>query len=116
MFEVTVWAGSLWLAIPVYAIAVSATAASFPSLLTAIHAVCGTGRRAFAIAVAMGLSNLVGQSLGPFMTGAISDFFGATLGPAEGLRRGLAVAFLLYLPMGLTLLAAGKYMARDSEA
>ena len=116
MFEVTVWAGSLWLAIPVYAIAVSATAASFPSLLTAIHAVCGTRRRAFAIAVAMGLSNLVGQSLGPFMTGAISDFFGATLGPAEGLRRGLAVAFLLYLPMGLTLLAAGKYMARDSEA
>jgi MFS family permease len=116
MFEVTVLAGPLWLAITVYAIAVSATAASFPSLLTAIHAVCGTRRRAFAIAVAMGLSNLVGQSLGPFMTGAISDFFAASHGSAEGLRRGLAVVFLLYLPMGLILLSAGKYMSRDSEA
>jgi predicted MFS family arabinose efflux permease len=116
MFEATVLAQSLWLAIPVYAVAVSATAASFPSLLTAIHAVCGTQRRAFAIAVAMGLSNLVGQSLGPFMTGAISDFFAGAVGSAEGLRRALAVAFLLYLPMGLILLAAGKYMHRDAEA
>ncbi len=116
MFEVTVLVEPLWLAIPVYAIAVSATAASFPSLLTAIHAVCGTRRRAFAIAVAMGLSNLVGQSLGPFMTGAISDFFAGSVGPAEGLRRALAAAFVLYLPMGLILLAAGKYMSRDSEA
>jgi hypothetical protein len=30
----------------------------------------------------------------------ISDFFTASAGSAEGLRRGLAVAFLLYLPMG----------------
>ena len=64
----------------------------------------------------MGLSNLVGQSLGPFMTGAISDFFAASVGSAEGLRRALAVAFLLYLPMGLILLAAGKYMHGDAEA
>jgi MFS family permease len=116
MFEITVLVEPLWLSIAVYAIAVAATAASFPSLLTAIHAVCGTRRRAFAIAVAMGLSNLVGQSLGPFMTGAISDFFAASVGSAEGLRRGLAVVCLLYLPMGLILLAAGKYMNRDSEA
>jgi MFS family permease len=116
MFEVTVLVRPLWLSICVYVVAVSATAASFPTLLTAIHAVCGARRRAFAIAVAMGLSNLVGQSIGPFMTGAISDFFAASVGSAEGLRRALAIVFLLYLPMGLILLGTERYMSRDSEA
>ncbi len=87
-----------------------------PSQYSALHAVCGSPRRATAVAVAFLFTNLIGLGLGPVIAGAMSDAFAASFGPAEGLRFSLAAIVVMFLPAGVLMLYAARRLAADAEA
>lgn len=89
-------------------------AAAVPPMFTALHLVCGSSRRAMAVAIALFFANLIGIGGGPAITGFLSDVFTARYG-AEGLRYAIAIALLLLVPAGLVLLTAQSSLARDRE-
>ena len=86
-----------------------------PSQYAALHMVCGSARRATSIAIALLLINLVGLGLGPIVTGALSDHFAASLGPAEGLRRALLIVLTVFVPSAGLMLLAQPHFTRDRE-
>jgi MFS family permease len=67
--------------------------------------------RARAVAVFLFVSNLVGQSLGPFATGLLSDQLTPALG-GDALRWVIASAAFTSILSGAFLLAAGRYLPR----
>jgi MFS family permease len=87
-----------------------------PPIFSCLHAVCGSARRATAIAIAYFFANLIGVGLGPVIAGVLSDLFAQIWGEANGLRYALAVMTVLYLPSAFFMLRAGKTMAEDAEA
>jgi predicted MFS family arabinose efflux permease len=89
--------------------------ATIPAILSAIHAVCGSGRRATAFVVTFSFSNLIGVSVGPLLVGLLSDLFAQSRGAAEGLRLALMVAMTAFLPAGWFLLRATKSLRADLE-
>jgi predicted MFS family arabinose efflux permease len=89
--------------------------AALPAMLSLLHLVCGSARRAMAVAMLYFFANLLGLSLGPLITGMLSDHFTQTSGPV-GLRFGLLAATLFLIPASLALMAAGSLAARDAEA
>ena len=86
-----------------------------PGQYAALHMVCGSRRRATAIAIALLLVNLIGLGLGPIATGALSDHFAATEGPAEGLRTALLVVLTVFVPSAGLMLMAQPHFNRDRE-
>ena len=86
-----------------------------PSQYAALHMVCGSVRRATSISIALLLVNLVGLGLGPIVTGALSDHFGASLGPAEGLRTALLIVLSVFVPSAGLMLLAQPHFAADCE-
>jgi len=89
--------------------------ASYPAILGAIHAVCGNRRRATAFAAAFLLANLIGLGLGPLLTGSLSDGLAKSLGPIEGLRVAMLVMMMVFIPAGIHLFLATKWMPGDVE-
>lgn len=72
-------------------------AAGAPAIYAAIHAVCGSARRATAVALVLFSSTLIGGGLGPVATGLLSDSLNAAYG-AAGLQYSLiAVTGVLYI-------------------
>jgi predicted MFS family arabinose efflux permease len=88
--------------------------AALPAMLSLLHSVCGSARRAMAVAMLYFFANLLGLSFGPLITGMLSDHFTQTSGPV-GLRFGLMAAILFLLPASLALATAGSIMERDAE-
>lgn len=86
-----------------------------PSLFAGIHIVCGSPRRATAIAVLYFVMNSIGLGGGPAMTGVLSDAFGAHQGSAMGLRIAMLIAFAALLPGGVCFLIASRSMKADAE-
>ena len=86
-----------------------------PSQYTALHMVCGSRRRATAIAIALLVINLVGMGLGPIVTGLLSDHFRASLGSAEGLRMALVIVLTVFVPSGGLMLMAERHLPSDLE-
>jgi len=86
-----------------------------PPLFAGIHIVCGSRRRATAIAMLYFMMNSVGLGGGPVLTGMISDSFAQTYGPAMGLRMAMVIAFTALLPGGLCFLIAARTMKADAE-
>jgi MFS family permease len=89
--------------------------AALPGMLSLMHVVCGSARRAMAVAMLYFFANLIGLSFGPVITGMLSDYFTPSYGPV-GLRFGLMAATLFVIPCGLALAAAGSLAERDVEA
>jgi MFS family permease len=88
--------------------------AALPSVYAAIHAVCGSRRRAMAIAIMLFSATLFGAGVGPLMLGAISDALGSVYG-ANALRYALiAVAPLVLVTSGCFYLM-GRAMPADVE-
>jgi MFS family permease len=88
--------------------------AGLPSVYAAIHAVCGSRRRAMAIAIMLFSATLFGAGVGPLMIGAISDALNAVYG-ANALRYALiAVAPLVLVTSGCFYLM-GRAMPADVE-
>lgn len=89
--------------------------AAVPAFFTLLHRICGSARRATAVAILFFFGNLVGLGLGPVITGALSDHFSSAYGPV-GLRYAIMIALLALAPSGLVLWTAAKSVAADTEA
>ncbi|MEX6631923.1 spinster family MFS transporter [Hyphococcus lacteus] len=88
--------------------------ASLPAAFSAVHAVCGTKRRATSIALVLFFGNLIGFGLGPVVTGALSDMFSKTYGQ-EGLRYALLIIMLLTSVAAGLFYSAGQTIRKDME-
>jgi MFS family permease len=88
--------------------------AALPSVYAAIHAVCGSRRRAMAIAIVLFSGTLFGAGLGPLMIGAISDALSAIYG-ATGLRYALIAGAPLVIVTGGCFYLMGRAMPADLE-
>jgi MFS family permease len=97
------------------AIGITLLSAALPVVLAAVHAVCGSERRAMAVAILFCLMALVGGTLGPLLTGMISDALAPRFG-AVGLGYALASMTLTIPMMGVLLLRASGQLAEDTEA
>jgi MFS family permease len=86
-----------------------------PSLFAGIHIICGSQRRATAIAMLYFMMNSIGLGGGPVLTGLLSDGFGASHGSAMGLRIAMVIAFASLLPGGVCFLLASRTMKADAE-
>jgi MFS family permease len=92
-----------------------ALAASVPAMFTILHVVCGSKRRAMAVALVFFFANLIGLGLGPVITGLLSDHFTASYGPV-GLRYALAIALLMLIPAAVALWRVARHIEKDAEA
>ncbi len=90
-------------------------AAAIPGMFGLLHLVCGSARRAMAVAVNFFFANLIGLGLGPVITGYLSDIFTARYG-AVGLRYALVIALLTLIPAAFIYWRIGRYLERDMEA
>ncbi|MGV3478300.1 MAG: hypothetical protein ACO1O3_00005, partial [Sphingobium sp.] len=88
--------------------------ASLPAAFAAVHAVCGSARRATAIALLLFFGNLLGFGLGPVVTGALSDMFSASVGPT-GLRYALLIVMALTVPTAILMFSAAGAVPSDLE-
>ncbi len=92
------------------------TGGALPPIFAALHFVCGSQRRATAVAIMFFFANLIGLGLGPVLTGAASDFLAAGMGEGEGLRIALLATLGLFVPCALALWHAGNRLPEDSES
>jgi MFS family permease len=88
---------------------------AIPAMFSALHAVCGSPRRAMAVALMFFFANLIGLGLGPVMAGALSDALSATYGPV-GLRYALMLVMTLLLPAAWFMYLCGRHLPNDVEA
>ena len=87
---------------------------AIPAMFAALHAICGSARRAMAVAVVFFFANLIGLGLGPVLAGVLSDFFSTRFGPV-GLRYSLMLVMTLLVPAAWFMYLCGRHLARDSE-
>jgi len=80
----------------------------------AVHAVCGTKRRATAVAILQATYAVVGAALGPFITGMLSDWFSSTWG-AESLRGAFAAMLFFVALAAVAFQRSGRALVRDME-
>jgi MFS family permease len=88
--------------------------AGLPSVYAAIHAVCGSRRRAMAIAIMLFSATLFGAGVGPLMIGALSDVLTARYG-IDGLRYALLAVAPLVVATGGCFYRMGRAMPADVE-
>lgn len=86
-----------------------------PALIAGLLAVVGSKRRATGYAIMLMISNLVGVTFGPVVTGMLSDHIGRSLGPAQGLRWSIIVTLLAFYPAGWFMLRAARTIHADYE-
>jgi MFS family permease len=89
-------------------------AVGVPVCFAAVHTVCGSARRASAIALVHFSFMLVGSGIGPVVAGAVSDGLNAAYGQ-ESLRLALIVMQTFILPAALLLYWTGRLLPRDRE-
>lgn len=85
-----------------------------PPVFAAIHEVCGSARRATAIAIVLFAASLFGNGLGPVVAGALSDLLSARYG-ADGLRYTMQILMLLLPVTGAAFYCFGRAMPADRE-
>jgi predicted MFS family arabinose efflux permease len=85
-----------------------------PPQLAGIHAVCGSRRRATAIAIVFFSASLIGGGLGPLIAGMLSDYFSDIYG-SVGLKYGLIVVSVFLFASSYFGLRFGRWMPRDLE-
>lgn len=115
-YELAFSVRSLALTVVFLGIGGSLLTGAIPSMFAALHAVCGSARRAMSVAVIFFFANLIGTGLGPIITGRLSDYFAASAGPAEGLRYAMMIVMVTFVPSGWFMLRASRNLARDQEA
>lgn len=101
---------AIWLTVALIAIS-----AAVPAMFTTLHTVCGSKRRAMAVALAFFFANLLGLGIGPVITGFISDHLASVYGSADGLRYALMVVFGFFIPASWVMLLAVRYIRADAE-
>jgi|TARA_R100000049_G_C1957802_1_gene122024 predicted MFS family arabinose efflux permease len=86
------------------------------AIFAAMHTVCGSKRRAMAVALAFFFANLFGLGAGPVMAGALSDYMGVIYGVADGLRYALIIMCIFFVPAGIFMNRASRQITNDAEA
>lgn len=114
-YELALWAGSLTGVVPLLFFSMIFLTASMPPMFSSLHRVCGSSRRAFAVAVTLFFANLIGLGLGPLITGVLSDAFALRYGSADGLRYGLMAVMLILLVPSWLMWRAARHIERDAE-
>jgi predicted MFS family arabinose efflux permease len=104
----------LWIFMALALIGNALVASGLPAVFAATHAVCGSRRRATAIAIVLFSATLFGGGLGPLMTGALSDALSAVYG-AAGLRYSLMTMVTVLMLSGIACYGFGRAMPRDLE-
>jgi MFS family permease len=97
------------------ALGITLLSAALPVVLAAAHAVCGNDRRAMAVAILFCLMALLGGTIGPLLTGIISDALAPRFG-AAGLGYALAAMTLTIPVMGTLLLRSSGQVSSDAES
>jgi predicted MFS family arabinose efflux permease len=92
------------------------TASSTPATFSSLHLVCGSRRRAMAVAIVFFFANLIGLGLGPVIAGSLSDRLAVTHGAAQGLQYALIIVFTVFFPIsGWFMLRAARHLKADAE-
>jgi MFS family permease len=107
-------ANQLWMFLACCGLAEALLAAGFPAAYAAIHAVCGSARRATAFAIMFLTTTLFGLGLGPLCLGAMSDALGDAFG-AESLRYAMSAMLLALLPAAASFYGLGRFIPRERE-
>lgn len=115
LYEIALWAPVPTLLIPMLLLATTVIYSVVPSMYSALHVVCGSRRRALAVATAFFFANLIGAGLGPIVAGTLSDYFGARYGTGEGLRYSLMIMVTILLPVSWLMLRAARVLKLDAE-
>jgi predicted MFS family arabinose efflux permease len=108
-------ADNLGLAIGIEFFAEVVLGVGIPVVFTTIMVVCGGHRRSIASAVLYCAMVLIGGSLGPFLTGVLSDSFAAAAG-VDSLRYALIAMCAFLLPAAAAFWASGGAIFQDEEA
>jgi len=95
-------------------VALTLLVGGLPPVYAAVLAVCGSRRRATAIALLLFSATLVGGGLGPLAAGVMSDAFSLTYG-SDGLRYSLLIMTSALLVTGALFFMSGRAMPRDLE-
>jgi predicted MFS family arabinose efflux permease len=114
-YELALLSPSMLTMIPLLLISTILLTGVVPPMFSALHVVCGSKRRALAVALAFFFANLIGLGLGPLIAGALSDRLGAIFGTAEGLRYALMTVMTALVPSGWLMLRAARYLNSDAE-
>jgi MFS family permease len=88
--------------------------AGLPPAYAAIQSVCGTSRRAMAVALALFAQTFFGGGFGPVATGALSDSLQATHG-VDGLRYSLMIMMSILVLAGVAFFYGSRAMPADVE-
>lgn len=115
LFECVFLAPNIAIFSAVLLLALTVLAAVLPAMFSALHVVCGSSRRATAVAIIFFFANLIGLGGGPLAAGLLSDHFAASYGPAEGLRYSLLIVMLTFIPSGIFMLRAAHTLEMDAE-
>lgn len=84
-------------------------------MFAALQLICGSHRRASAVAIASFFANLIGLGVGPLLTGLLSDLLARTYGAPDGLRYALIIVVLAFLPCAYFMLRASRNLKNDAE-
>lgn len=90
-------------------------AVALPSVFAGSHAVCGSRRRATSVAILLFMMTLIGSTLGPLVTGVLSDALKPAYG-VESLAYALAVVTLVMLVCSFFFWLASRTLIQDTEA
>jgi predicted MFS family arabinose efflux permease len=89
-------------------------AVGFSVSFAAIHVVCGTARRASAVALAYFLIMFIGCGFGPLLSGMVSDALTPSYG-LQSIRYALWVMVTFLIPASLCMWLAARSMRQDAE-
>jgi MFS family permease len=84
-------------------------------LIASVLAVVGAKRRATGYAIVLMVANLVGMTLGPVITGELSDHIGHFYGPEAGLRWAIILTLAAFVPTGWLMVRASRTIQADYE-
>jgi len=115
LYELSLSAPTIIVMVPLLFLATVVLTGLIPAMFAALHAVCGSKRRALAVAVAFFFANLIGLGLGPVLAGSLSDALSPRYGLAEGLRYALMTVMTAFVPAGWFLLRAAPHIKTDAE-
>ncbi len=89
-------------------------AAALPPIFSAVQLVSGEQRRSMGSALLMGTINALGMTVGPIVTGSLSDAFSAQAG-ARGVGLAIMAMTVTLIPAGVFLNMASRRLRADLE-
>jgi predicted MFS family arabinose efflux permease len=116
VFQLALWSPNLYVAMGLFLLAFTLINGLVPSMFSALHVICGSKRRAVAVAIAYLFANLIGWGLGPVLAGSLSDGFAANVGKAQGLRFALMAVMNVLFLAGWFMLRAAPQLKAEAEA